>query len=530
MSLLSHSYFTRYPTRAARLAGIAAVTIAIAGLSAGQALADNKPKTLRVASGFGPKNSKPDPRARMNGWISNRAGVSETLIGLGYDMTMQPRLATQWQNVAPDKWQITLRKGVLFHDGTPMTAQSVVDSFAKLSEKGHSAHNPRLVKLLGIKEIKVKDDHTLEFTTLKPNSAFLWNLTEPSAAVMKEGTKELPIIGTGPFIFESAVTDKSYQTRKFAKYWGGEPKLDVLKIDTIPDLNVAALALQAGDVDLVSSYPEPHFARLKNKGKGQLFSGATTRLFFIQNRVGGGPLKNPALREAISLALDRDTIVKVALAGVGGQSAQSVFPPSMKSWVNTKLKLPYDLAKAKAVMDKAGIVDKDGNGIRELDGKDIVLKIRSYEGRAALAPTLEATQAMLKKAGIGAEIAMGEWGANNKALKEGQIDMHLQAWGTAPQGDPDYFPSTVLGTGSSSNVGGYSNPELDALLAEGRAKFSSAERIAVYDKIQALINKDLPIIPVFHKTQVSVGNGKVVGYRIHPAEVYLASPELDIAN
>lgn len=515
-----------HSTGALALAGL----LTLAGLASSPALASKKTKTLRVASGFGPKNSKPDPRARMNGWMSNRAGVSETLIGLGYDMTMQPRLATKWANVAPDQWKLTLRKGVLFHDGSPMTAKSVVDSFAKLSVKDHPANNPRLVKLLGIKEVKAVDDHTLLFTTLKPNAAFLWNLTEPSAAVMKEGTKDLPIIGTGPFIFHKAVTDKTYEAKKFAKYWGGEPKLDVLKIDAIPDLNVAALALQAGDVDLVTGYPEPHFARLVKNNKGQRFAAATTRLFFIQNRVNGGPLKNATLREAISLALDRDTIVKIALAGVGGQSAQSVFPATMKSWVNKKLKLPYDLKKATTMLDKAGIVDTNSNGIRELNGKDIVLKIRSYEGRAALAPTLEATQALLKKAGIGADIAMGEWGANNKALKAGEIDMHLQAWGTAPVGDPDYFPSTLLKTGSGSNVGGYSNPELDKLLDEGRAKFSSAERIAVYDKIQEIINKDLPIIPVFHKTQVSVGNGKVKGYRIHPAETYLASPELDLVN
>lgn len=504
--------------------------LALSSFAAPHGYSADKPKTLRIATGFGPSNSKPDPRARMNGWISNRAGVSETLIGLGYDMTMQPRLATKWQNIAPDQWQLTLRKGVLFHDGTPMTAKSVVDSFTKLSEKGHSAHNPRLVKLLGLKDVKAKDDHTLVFTTDKPNSAFLWNLTEPSAAVMKEGTKDMPIIGTGPFAFDKAVTDKTYHTKKFAKYWGGEPKLDRIEIDAIPDLNVAALALQSGDVDLVDRYPEPHFARLVKKDKGQRFSGATTRLFFFQNRVNGGPLKNPALREAISLALDRDTIVKAVLAGVGGESANAIFPSSMKSWVNKKLKLPYDLKKAKEVLDKAGIVDKDGNGIRELDGKDVVLKIRSYEGRPALGPTIEATQAMLKKAGIGSKIAMGEWGANNKALKAGEIDMHLQAWGTAPQGDPNYFPSSIAATGSGSNAGNYSNPELDKLLAQGREKFSQAERIAIYDKVQEIINKDLPIIPVFHKTQLSVGNGKVVGYRIHPAETYLATPELDLAN
>ena len=126
--------------------------------------------------------------------------------------------------------------------------------------------------------------------------------------------------------------------------------------------------------------------------------------------------------------------------------------------------------------------------------------------------------------------AIGEFGANNDALKAGEIDMHLQAWGTAPQGDPDYFPSTLFATGASYNVTGYSNAELDGLLEQGRALFETEQRQPIYARVQEIVNQDLPIIPLFHKSQVSVGNGKILGYKIHPAETYLASPELDLAD
>lgn len=487
-------------------------------------------KEMVIAAPFGPKSDVPDPRARQNGWLSNRAGVSETLIGIGYDMTLQPRLASSFENLSELEWKLTLRQGVLFHDGTPVTALAVKDSFDKLSEEGHPGHNPRLVKLLNIESIEVQDEMTLVFRTNAPNSAFLWSLTEPSAAVMKDGTAELPLIGTGPFVFEKAEAEKTYVVTGFADYWGGAPKLDRLIIDAISDPSVAALALQAGDVDLVTNYPEPDFAKLQDAGKSQLFSEATARLFFFQPRVSEGPLSNQAVLEAVSLGLDRDTIVAATLAGVGGQSANGIFPASMTSWANADLDLSYDPAKAQSLLDAAGITDSDGNGIRELDGEDIVLKLRSYEGRAALRPTLEISQIMLQQIGLGAEIAMGEFGANNEALKAGEIDMHLQAWGTAPQGDPDYFPSTLVATGGSYNVSGYSNPELDALLEKGRSLFTSAERKPIYAEVQAIINRDLPVIPLFHKTQVSVGNGKVQGYRIHPAETYLANPELGLAE
>ncbi|WP_246079557.1 ABC transporter substrate-binding protein [Parasedimentitalea maritima] len=504
---------------------------ALSTLAAASASAENRaPKELVIAAPFGPKSSVPDPRARQNGWLSNRAGVSETLIGLGYDMSMQPRLALSYENLSQTQWKIALREGVKFHDGSVLTAADVKDSFAKLDAEGHPAYNPRLSKLLGLKSITVEDTHTLIFETETPNSAFLWTLTEPSAAVMKDGYDDYPLIGTGPFVFEKAVTEKTYVSRGFADYWGGAPKLDRLVIDAIPDGAVAALALKSSDVHLVSNYPEADFAKLEEDQAGQRFAASTTRLFFYQPRMDGGPLANDALRQAVSLGLDRDTIVAASLAGVGGDVANSMFPANMTSWVNPHLMLPYDPAQAKALLDDAGIVDNDGNGIRELDGADVVLKLRTYEGRAALRPTLEISQAMLQQIGIGAEISIGEFGANNDALAAGEIDMHLQAWGTAPQGDPDYFPSTLVATGASYNIAGYSNPDLDALLEQGRSLFKTEERQPIYAKVQDIVNQDLPIIPLFHKTQVSVGNGKVIGYQIHPAETYLASPELDLAE
>ena len=504
--------------------------IATAGFVIAPQVALAADKTMRIAVPFGPKSNVPDPRARQNGWLSNRAGVSETLIGLGYDMTMQPRLAESFENLSPTEWKLVLRPDVKFHDGSPMTAEDVKASFEKLDTEGHPAHNPRLSKLLGIESIAVEDDRTLVFKTKKPNSAFLWALTEPSAAVLKEGTDDLPLIGTGPFVFVSALTDKRYETRKFADYWGGEPKLDHIVMDALSDPSVAALALQAGDVDLVTHYPEPDFAALKEKGEGQLFSTPTTRLFFFQVRTADGPLANDTLRQAISLGLDRDTIVAAALSGVGGDKANSIFPASMSSWANTDLTLDYNPAKAIALLDEAGITDSNGDGNRELDGEELSLKLRSYEGRAALRPTLEITQAMLQQIGIKSEIGMAEYDANNDALNAGEIQMHLQAWGTAPQGDPDYFPSTLLESGVSYNFSGYSNPQLDEALARGRENFDPEIRKSHYDRIQEIINEDLPLIPLFHKSQVSVGNGKVEGYKIHPAETYLVTPELDLAN
>ena len=497
-------------------------------LSTVSTLSNADEKIMRVAVPFGPNSTVPDPRARKNGWLSNRAGVSETLIGLDYEMQKVPRLASAFENIGPRQWKISLRNDVFFHDGSPMKASDVKASFNQLSNKDSSAYNVRLSKLLSLEDIQVVDEYTLIFKTSKPNAAFLWALTEPTAAVIKAGTDDFPINATGPFVFDSAEVNKNYVTKRFNKYWNGQAKLKGLQLEAISDSSVAVLALQANNVDLVTHYPEADFASLLKNDRGQRFNTATTRLFFYQVRTADGVLKNQSLRQAISLGLNRQVLVDAALAGVGGTPASSIFASNMHAWADRTASLPFNIDKAKALLDVQGIIDTDGNGVRELAGKDILIKLRSYEGRAALRPTLEITQAMLSDIGIKVEISIGEFEANNSALKSGEIHMHLQAWGTAPQGDPDYFPNTLLRTNANANVSGYSNATIDNLLRKGRSEFDDSKRKIYYDQVQQIINQELPIIPLFHKNQLSVGNGKVKGYRIHPAETYMATVDLDL--
>lgn len=481
---------------------------------------------LTIAVPFGPTNSAPDPRARQNGWLSNRAGVSETLLGLDYNMRLFSRLAKSYENIAPTQWQFKLRQGVKFHDGSLVDASAVKASLEKIEDKEHPAYNIRLSKLLDLNKIEVVDPLTLIFHTNTPNAAFPWALTEPSAAVMKDGTKDLPLIGTGPFVFVSAVANQSYEVRAFQDYWAGHPRAEAIRIDAIPDSTTAMLALNSGDVDLVTNYPEADFTRLQKQKTGQLFSNATTRLFFYQLRVTDGITASSQMRQAISLALDRDLIVEVALSGVGGEKANGIFPESMASWYNSDVALPYNPEKAKALLKEIGMVDTNNDGVLEMNGKEVVIYIRTYEGRPALKPTIEITQALLSQVGLKSVVSIGEFGANNDALKRGEIQMHLQAWGTAPIGDPSYFPETLLKSDASNNIGGYANDELNQLLKAGRMEFDQEKRKTIYHRVQSIVNEDLPLIPLFHKKQTSVGNGKIVGYQIHPAETYLTNLKL----
>lgn len=191
--------------------------------------------------------------------------------------------------------------------------------------------------------------------------------------------------------------------------------------------------------------------------------------------------------------------------------------PQLMDWT-AETPATYDPAEAERLLAEAGATKQGGQWV--LDGAPLTIRIVTYASRAALPPTAELTQAYLSAIGITATVAVGEFAANNDAIAEGAADMHLQAWGTAPQGDPSYFPETLLATGAGSNIGGYSNPELDALMREARAAFDLAARRDIYDRVQKIIADDTALIPVFHASQVSVGRAGLSGFAVHPAETY----------
>jgi peptide/nickel transport system substrate-binding protein len=510
-----------------RLALAAFASFAILTAAIRPAAAQTDTPRLRVATQFLSSIPVPDPRSQFHGWYTNFGGVSETLLGLDYELKLVPRLALSIENKAPDTWLVTLRPGVLFHDGSPLDGAAVKASFDAIG-KTEATSNSRLLRLLDLAEITA-DGMTVTFRTKRPNAAFPYALSEPSAAVVRPGTAALPINATGPFQFVSNDPNKRMVARGFDKYWGGVPKTAELVIDGIPDAQTARLALEAGNVDLVINYPETDFARLVKTNTGQRFTAPTTRLFFMAANTKSGPLADARIRQAVSLAIDRDVIVDVALGGVGGTRADTVFPATMAAWVNPALKLPYDPAGAKALLAAAG-AGAGPDGMLRVNGAPLVLRLGIYDGRAAFKPTSEVAQAMLQAVGIRVEIRRGEYEANNAALKAGELDLHLQAWGTAPQGDPGYFPETLLKTDAGLNDGRYSNPALDALMDKARVEFDPVARRRMVFEIQAIIAEQMPILSLFHTNQTSVGNGRVVGYRVHPAEAYMATPGIGLSR
>ncbi|MEM6385616.1 MAG: ABC transporter substrate-binding protein [Pseudomonadota bacterium] len=501
------SFFSRIAAAALIVVGTTLPTVAQEG-------------SLTISVGFGPTAEIPDPRAGYHGWMSNQTGVTETLMGIDYDLSLYPRLAESIEQSSPTTWRVTLRDGLAFHDSSPVTSQAVIDSIVAISDENHVGHNARVAKLLDLAGMSSDGDSVVVFETNSPNAAFPWTLSEPGIAILGAPSEAFPINATGPYVFMEAIPEQLYRVEANTNYRLGTPGLEEIRVVVSGDPASAALAFEAGEVDMVINYPETDFARIQETG-ALGFSAPTARLYFYTVNAKSGPMSNPLIRQAVSMAIDRQGVVDAVLSGVGGVPAETVFPEG-KGWA-ADISVAYDPAKAEELLAEAGAVKEGGRWM--LDGEPLEIDIVTYSSRAALPPTAELTQAFLAAIGVTANIQVGEWGASNDLMAAGEADLFLQAWVTTPQGDPGAVLETLLKSDGGSNSGGYSNAELDKLLADGRLTFEQEKREAIYDDVQEIIAAEAAMIPVFHVAQTNVAKPGLTGYAVHPTETYWITHE-----
>ena len=481
--------------------------------------------SFAISVTFGPTAEVPDPRAGYNGWMSNQTGVTETLMGIDYDLNLYPRLAESIEQVNPTTWRVTLREGLQFHDGSPVTAQAVVDAITPISVEGDPAHNARVAGVLDLKSMATDGDRVVVFETNSPNAAFQWSLSDPGVAILGASSDAFPINATGPYVFREAIPEQLYRVEANTDYRLGAPGFEEVRVVASPDPAAAALAFEAGDVDMVINYPETDFKRIQETG-ALGFTAPTARLYFYSMNTASGPLANPLIRQAVSLAIDRDGIVDAVLSGVGGVPAGTIYPAD-KGWASD-IPAKYDPARAEELLAKAGAV-KQG-GIWTLDGTPIEIEILTYSSRAALPPTAEITQAFLQQIGVTATVKIGEYGASNDAMLAGDGDMFLQAWVMLPQGDPASILGFLLASDGGSNAGRYTNSAMDQLLVDGQTTFDHDARVAIYDEVQQIIATDVPLLPVFHVSQANVARAGLTGYQVHPTETYWITHETKLTE
>jgi len=398
-----------------------------------------------------------------------------------------PSLALSWKPLNDTTWEVKLRKGVKFHDGSPFTARDVKATFDrvlnpenKLVARGNHAK---------IKSVEIVDESTVHFITDGPYPVFVERLTAlvmQSEKIIKEKghewMQENPV-GTGPYKLVKWTRKQEHLLVRNDDYWGPKPSYKYVRVRIIPETATQIAELISGGVDVIKAVPPDQMDVINKSGQARTATAQILRTAMLQldqaARGGPNPFTDRRVRQAVNLAIDADAAIKHVLNGLGDRVATVVnpmafgFDPSIK---------PYkqDIPRAKRLLADAGF--PNGIDIRFRTGLEVV--------EPAVLQTDEVLSADMAKAGIRAQLNyIGDQTVYTAQVKDSKAGpMFNWSWGYYSIFDADAILYDVFKCGEPWSY--YCNKDLDELIVAGRSTLDQKKRAEIYTKAQTILFED----------------------------------------
>ena len=447
--------------------------------------------------------------------------VLETLIFKDADLNCIPGLAKSWE-VSDDGiiWTIYLREGVKFQDGSIFNAEAVKHNLERVSE--------RWPDLFGsIKSIDVVDKYTIRVEHNEPFAPFIYSLAWPGAAIIspnaidEEGKVTEPI-GTGPFKRVEWVADDKLVLERNEDWWGGMPKLDKITLKCIPDANTRMMALEAGEIDMIIDtggvLPE-QVAMLETHPEIEVLTIDGAVPHYMSLNTNKAPFDDVKVRKAIMYAIDPESIIKYALEGYG-KLMTSITPHSEAEWLHADTLFKFNNPdKAKELLEEAGWVDTDDDGILDKNGqkfKVTFLLATGLIGRWPYMTIAEIVQEQLREMGIIVEIKVVETGLWRESLKAGEADMSIRPWaGISPQ---TRLQAWLHSEGEQNLAMGifYKNSHIDELIEQAMMTTDNTEARELLFEVQEIAAEEVPVIPIYDEVLINAVRENIKGYKLHP--------------
>ncbi|MBO6127982.1 MAG: ABC transporter substrate-binding protein [Pseudobutyrivibrio sp.] len=464
-----------------------------------------------------------NPHETYNGWPCIRYGVGETLVHYTDTMELEPWLADSWENDGDKVWTITLHEGVKFSSGRDMDAEAVKQCFEHLLENHDRA--PSDTKIESIEA----DGLVLTITTSEPNPALMNYLGDPYACIIDVDASDFEsgiVAGTGPYKATELVTDDHLSLVPNEYYWNGTPKLSSLTIKTISDGDTLSAALLSGDIDAAYGMAYESYPNFENDN--YQFSGIqTSRAFFASMNMTSSIIKDDAVRKAIAMGIDKEGFVETLLDG-HGVVGNGAFPDGFSQFGGENISTEsYDPEGAKKILEDAGWVDTDGDGIREKNGTKLVVRWLTYPSRQELPLLAESAQSTLKDIGIEVDINCT---ANRREFLAdmSSFDIYASALVTAPSGDPQYFFTTSCMPEMDYNYGAYDNSEVTDLINQLSTEFDTNKRAELAIELQQKILDDNGYIFCSFLEMNMISKSNVSNWTAHACDYYEVTVDLDI--
>ena len=421
------------------------------------------------------------------------ANVFEGLVKLDRTGKVVPLLARSW-TVSPDglSYTFALQEGVTFHDGEPMTSADVKFSFDRA--RAPTSTNAQKQIFAPIDAIETPDPRTVVIRLKQASGNFVYFLSWGDASIVSpksvEGNRATPV-GTGPFRFKSWARGDRVELAAYPGYWGRKPALEAVTFRFISDPQAQVAALKAGDVDAFPAIGAPElFADLKKDVRFTAIAGSTEGEIVAGMNNGKKPFDDKRVRQALMHAVDRKALVEGAYSGFG-RPIGSHFSPNHPAFVDETGAMPFDQAKAKALLKEAGY----GSGL------SITIKTpqMAYASRSA-----ELLSAMLSEVGVELKIIPTEFPAKwiEEVFKAKDYDMTIVAH-TEPL-DIDIY-------GRDTYYFNYKSEAFRALMADIAKTPDEAARFDKYRQAEKILAEDVPALFLFQLPKLGVWNAKLKG-------------------
>lgn len=467
-------------------------------------VAEQAHKKVVVAQATKPKTLDP-PLANQVDSMKVARQIFNTLLVVDDEGNLVPEIAEKWEFETPTSILFTIRKGIKFHNGAELTVDDVAFSLERMRGKAGTR-----ILVESISGVEVVDDTHVRVTMSEPFSPLLYNLTLSLCGIinkedtLKRGESEIAVKpnGTGPFKLTYWNSGDIVKLEPFEDSFMGKPEIDELEFKIIPEGNNRLIALETGEVDIAYNINPSDIKFIEENNDLVLVNKPSMRAEYLAFNLNKEPLNQKEFRQAVNMVLDRKGIL-AAIYDNAGESATSMLSPEMIG--------------GKPTGDITLRVD---------EAKELLKKVKNVPSKLSIMTdsvptniqTAQIIQSNIKELGIELVIEPVEWGTYLERSAMGEHELLLGGWfpGTNDSDIVLYPLYHSNAKGSAGNRSFYSNPEYDKLVEMGRQETDIEKRAELYREAQAILEEDLPIIPILRKNEVIGMRKNISGFIFRP--------------
>jgi peptide/nickel transport system substrate-binding protein len=406
------------------------------------------------------------------------------LTALDDELNLIPWLAESWENIDELTWEFKIRQGVVFHDGTPLTAEDFKFSFEHVLDPANESR--RLTQVSIIQTVETPDDFTLRLITAEPAAALLSKLQAiyalPAATYQEMGPEQFALnpVGTGPYRVAEWVRDSHVRLERYDDYWRGPVELETAEFRPIPEAATRVAALQAGELDVATLIPTIDVPVIEANPDLSIRQVPSLRVIFCGMNTFAEPFTDVRVRQALNYAVDVQSIIDNLLSGFGTRLA-SVSGPAEFGFNPNLEPYPYDPERAMQLLTEAGFP----NGFSTTLDTPIGRYLQDVEVSQAIA-------GMLGEVGVQVEVRQAEFNEYfDRWLAEDIEGLYFLGNGATTL-DAD---GVMDGHFDSERRGLYYNsPESDEMIHAALQEFDPARREALYHELMAYLHDQAPWI------------------------------------